>query len=224
MDSGATPQHRACGRVGEEHEPVLPDHHHRVGGAGQDRGQGPALVGQRLVRAAGLERARDSGGQQGGDLEVVERVGRGPPREEQRTQDLHPAPQGDREGGLEARTHEHPVEIGRAVGDALELSHEVGPTGADRPPGQPLLAGEQPGGHRLADEAGKRMHEIALLLGVLQAHREVVVRHHRLGLLGEGLEQMGRDRRARQPDEHLPDAPEPASERLDRLRAGRHAV
>jgi hypothetical protein len=80
------PQHRACGRVGEEHEPVLPDHHHRVGGAGQDRGQGPALVGQRLVRTAGLERARDSGGKQGGDLEVVERVGRGPPREQQRTQ------------------------------------------------------------------------------------------------------------------------------------------
>ena len=68
------------------------------------------------------------------------------------------------------------------------------------------------------------MHEIALLLGVFQANREVVVGHHRLGLLGEGLEEMGRDRRARQPDEHLPDAPELASERLDRLRAGRHAV
>ena len=68
------------------------------------------------------------------------------------------------------------------------------------------------------------MHEIALPLDVLQADREIVVRHHRLGLLGEGLEEVGRDGRARQPDEHLPDAPEPASERLDRLRAGRHAA
>ena len=73
-----------------------------------------------------------------------------------------------------------------------------------------------------SDEAGER--EMARLLGVLQADREVVVRHHRLGLLGEGPEQIGRDGRARLADKHLPAAPEPVSERLDRLRAGRHAV
>jgi hypothetical protein len=37
------------------------------------------------------------------------------------------------------------------------------------------------------------MHEIAPLLGVLQADREVVVRDHGLGLLRERLEEVGGD-------------------------------
>ena len=49
------------------------------------------------------------------------------------------------------------------------------------------------------------MHEVAPLLGILEADREVVVRHHRPGLLGQGLEEMGRDGGAGQPDEDLSD-------------------
>jgi hypothetical protein len=70
----------------------------------------------------------------------------------------------------------------------------------------------------LAREAGERMHEVALLLGVFQADREVVVRDHRLRLLREGLEQMGGNGRARQPDEHLADPPQPAGKIRGRLR------
>src|SRR5205823_1721099 len=39
-----------------------------------------------------------------------------------------------------------------------------------------------------------------------QAEREVVERHHRAGLVAEGLEKMRRDRRARQLDEDLSQA------------------
>jgi hypothetical protein len=56
------------------------------------------------------------------------------------------------------------------------------------------------------------MHEVSALVGVLQADGEVVVRNHRVRLLRERLEEVSGDGRARQPDEHLADPPEPASQ------------
>ena len=78
--------------------------------------------------------------------------------------------------------------------------------------------------HRLAREAGQRVHQVAPLLDVFQADREVVVRDHGLRLLRERLEEVGGDGRARQSDQHLADPPQPAGETRGRLRSvRRHA-
>ena len=217
-------QHGAHGRVREEHEAVLADHDHRVGGAGQHRGQRAPLVGQGLIGATGLEPAREAGRHERADLEIVEGIGRGSTGEEQRAQDLGAAAHRHGERDPEPRPDQHPVEIGCGVRDRLELRHQVGASGADGPPREPLVLAEDPARHRLAREAGERVHQVAPLLGVLQADREVVVRDHGLRLLRERLEEVGGDGRARQSDEHLADAPQPTGEirgRLRRLR--RHA-
>jgi hypothetical protein len=60
-------------------------------------------------------------------------------------------------------------------------------------PGEPLVLAEEPARHRLAREAGERVHQVALLLGVFQADGQVVVPDHGLRLLRERLEEVGRD-------------------------------
>ena len=147
----------------------------------------------RALSSADPSPARD----ESGDLKVVGVIHRARPAgEEQRARHLHAAPHRHPEHGPEPGSDEDVLERARPIGGGQVFDHHW-LTGAHGSPRQPFIRCPAPRTD-VVRQGSEGVDEVSGLLRGRQANGEIVARHRGRSEIGERLEEMGRDGRARQ--------------------------
>jgi hypothetical protein len=128
--------------------------------------------------------------------------------EEQGAEHFGAATDRDRQGRPKTGSDQHTLEVGNAFPRRADVLDAVRVTGGDHPARQTLVGRERAGAHCVGVETDERVHEIAALLGIDQAHRQIVVRNRAGRVVRKRLEEVRRERRADQLDQQLVEARE----------------